>query len=200
MRKLRRVLLGSKPGSPATARPRSARPRSSTGNRRAARGVRLSERPLRTSSGSSNSSRNRESAWLVADWLNPTRAAARVTCRSLSRARSTTSRFKSTLASTRSCTLCMSIVPTLHWTHLQVDPMLLHTNQGETTMFVITGATGHVGSVAAETLLAAGHQVRVVVRDAAKAARLKALGAEVFVADLTDQAALARSVRGARGV
>src|SRR5690606_27036541 len=71
---------------------------------------------------------------------------------------------------------------------------------GETTMFVITGATGHVGSVAAETLLAAGHQVRVVVRDAAKAARSRALGAEVFVADLTDQAALARAVRGARGV
>jgi len=67
-------------------------------------------------------------------------------------------------------------------------------------MFVITGATGHTGSVAAETLLAAGQAVRVVVRDAAKAARLKALGAEVFVADLTDPAALARAVRGARGV
>jgi uncharacterized protein YbjT (DUF2867 family) len=67
-------------------------------------------------------------------------------------------------------------------------------------MFVITGATGHTGSVAAETLLAAGHSVRVVVRDAAKAARLKALGAEVFVADLGDPAALARAVRGARGV
>ena len=67
-------------------------------------------------------------------------------------------------------------------------------------MFVITGATGHTGSVAAETLLAAGQSVRVVVRDAAKAARLKALGAEVFVADLGDAQALARAVRGARGV
>lgn len=67
-------------------------------------------------------------------------------------------------------------------------------------MFVITGATGRTGSVAAQTLLAAGKKVRVVVRDAAKAERLKALGAEVFVADLTDQAALASAVRGAEGV
>jgi uncharacterized protein YbjT (DUF2867 family) len=67
-------------------------------------------------------------------------------------------------------------------------------------MFVITGATGHTGSVAAETLLGAGKKVRVVVRDAAKAERLKKRGAEVFVADLTDQSALARAVHGAEGV
>jgi uncharacterized protein YbjT (DUF2867 family) len=67
-------------------------------------------------------------------------------------------------------------------------------------MFVITGATGHVGSVAAETLLAAGAPVRVVVRDAAKAAGLKAHGAEVFEADLNDAEALGGALRGARGV
>jgi uncharacterized protein YbjT (DUF2867 family) len=67
-------------------------------------------------------------------------------------------------------------------------------------MFVITGATGHTGSVAAEKLLSAGKKVRAVVRDAAKAEHLKALGAEIFVADLSDQAALARAVRGAEGV
>src|SRR4051794_40082027 len=67
-------------------------------------------------------------------------------------------------------------------------------------MFVITGATGHSGSVAAEALLDAGKAVRVVVRDSAKAARLAARGAEVFVADLGDPAALARAVRGAEGV
>jgi uncharacterized protein YbjT (DUF2867 family) len=67
-------------------------------------------------------------------------------------------------------------------------------------MFVITGATGHVGSVVAQTLLAAGRAVRVVVRDGAKAERLKAQGAEVFVADLADTAALARAARGAEGV
>jgi uncharacterized protein YbjT (DUF2867 family) len=67
-------------------------------------------------------------------------------------------------------------------------------------MFVITGATGKTGSVAAKTLLAAGKKVRVVARDAKKAEALKALGAEVFVADLTDQAALERAVAGAEGV
>src|SRR5688572_5617535 len=67
-------------------------------------------------------------------------------------------------------------------------------------MYVITGATGHTGSVAARTLLEAGRKVRVVVRDATKAESLKALGAEVFVADLADPAALARAVRGAQGV
>jgi uncharacterized protein YbjT (DUF2867 family) len=68
------------------------------------------------------------------------------------------------------------------------------------TMFVITGATGRTGSVAAEALLSAGKKVRVVVREAAKAERLKGLGAEVFVADLGDPAALGRAVRGATGV
>jgi uncharacterized protein YbjT (DUF2867 family) len=63
-------------------------------------------------------------------------------------------------------------------------------------MFVITGATGRTGSVAAEALLSAGKSVRAVVRSASKAERLKALGAEVFVADLGDPAALGRAVRG----
>ncbi len=67
-------------------------------------------------------------------------------------------------------------------------------------MFVITGATGHVGSVAAETLLAAGKKVRVMVRDAAKAESLKAHGAEVAVADLHDAATFGSVVRGAEGV
>lgn len=67
-------------------------------------------------------------------------------------------------------------------------------------MYVITGATGRTGSVAAESLLAAGERVRVVVRDPAKAERLKARGADVFVADLEDQEAFARAVRGAQGV
>ena len=32
-------------------------------------------------------------------------------------------------------------------------------------MYVITGATGHVGSVAAETLLARGKRVRIFARE-----------------------------------
>ena len=67
-------------------------------------------------------------------------------------------------------------------------------------MFVITGATGNTGSIAAKTLLAAGKKVRAVVRDAAKAKFLADLGAEIFVADLSDQAALARAFEGAQGV
>lgn len=67
-------------------------------------------------------------------------------------------------------------------------------------MFVITGASGNTGSVAAQALLAAGQKVRVVVRNSAKAEALARHGAEVFVADLSDQEALGRAVEGARGV
>lgn len=67
-------------------------------------------------------------------------------------------------------------------------------------MFVVIGATGHTGSVVAKTLLAAGRKVRAVVRDAKKAEGLKALGAEPFVADLTDADALTRAAGGAEGV
>lgn len=67
-------------------------------------------------------------------------------------------------------------------------------------MFVITGATGNTGSIAVRALLSAGHPVRAVVRDAAKAKPLAELGAQIFVADLTDQAALAKAFEGAQGV
>lgn len=67
-------------------------------------------------------------------------------------------------------------------------------------MYVITGATGHSGSVAAQTLLAAGKQVRVVVRDASKAKALADKGAEVAVAQLYDEAALTKAFAGAEGV
>ena len=67
-------------------------------------------------------------------------------------------------------------------------------------MFVITGATGNTGSVAAQTLLAAGKAVRVVVRSAAKAKALAERGAEVVEADLNDEAALTAAFKGAEGV
>ncbi len=66
-------------------------------------------------------------------------------------------------------------------------------------MFVITGVTGHTGSVAASTLLAAGKPVRVVVRDAKKGEPWKAKGAEVAIAELTDRAAFAAALQGATG-
>lgn len=66
-------------------------------------------------------------------------------------------------------------------------------------MYVIAGVSGNTGSVAAARLLAAGEPVRVIVRDAAKGEAWRARGAEVAVADLDDQAALARALTGATG-
>ena len=66
-------------------------------------------------------------------------------------------------------------------------------------MYVIAGVSGNTGSVVADTLLAAGQPVRVIVRDAAKGAPWAARGAEVAVASLDDRAALARALAGARG-
>ena len=67
-------------------------------------------------------------------------------------------------------------------------------------MFVVTGATGHTGSVVASTLLDQKQKVRVVVREAQKGEAWKRRGAEVAVADLTDEAALAKAFAGADGV
>lgn len=67
-------------------------------------------------------------------------------------------------------------------------------------MFVVTGATGNTGSIVAETLLAAGAKVRVVVRDAAKAEAWKRRGAEVALAAFDDTAALTRAFAGATGL
>src|SRR5258708_8018240 len=66
-------------------------------------------------------------------------------------------------------------------------------------MFVITAITGKVGGGVANTLLAAGCDVRAVVRDAAKGAPWKARGCEVAVADLADVDRLARAREGAEG-
>ncbi len=66
-------------------------------------------------------------------------------------------------------------------------------------MYVVAGATGNTGSVVAETLLAQGKRVRVVVRDASRAASLAARGAEIAIAELTDANALTRALEGAEG-
>jgi uncharacterized protein YbjT (DUF2867 family) len=67
-------------------------------------------------------------------------------------------------------------------------------------MFVIAGVSGRTGAVAAETLLARGQPVRVIVRDAAKGEAWKKKGAEVAVADLADVKALTAALAGAKGV
>jgi uncharacterized protein YbjT (DUF2867 family) len=66
-------------------------------------------------------------------------------------------------------------------------------------MYAITGVTGRTGSVVAETLLAQGKQVRVVVRDLAKGTPWKARGAQVAIADFDDLDALTRAFAGTQG-
>lgn len=67
-------------------------------------------------------------------------------------------------------------------------------------MFVVLGATGHTGAVVAEKLLDAGKKVRVLVRDATKAAALAKRGAEVVTGSVESEADLTRAFAGAEGV
>jgi uncharacterized protein YbjT (DUF2867 family) len=67
-------------------------------------------------------------------------------------------------------------------------------------MYVITGATGYTGSVAADKLLATGAKVRVIGRDPKRLERFTKKGAEAVVADMTDAAALKKAFSGARAV
>lgn len=64
-------------------------------------------------------------------------------------------------------------------------------------MYVITGATGYTGSVAAEKLLASGAKVRVIGRDAKRLERFSKMGAEAVVADMADPAAAEKAFSGA---
>jgi uncharacterized protein YbjT (DUF2867 family) len=67
-------------------------------------------------------------------------------------------------------------------------------------MIAITGANGNTGRVIANNLLARGEKVRVIGRDSGRLARFVQKGAEAFVADLTNSAALTKAFEGARGV
>jgi len=66
-------------------------------------------------------------------------------------------------------------------------------------MFVIAGVTGHVGSVAAEALLARKQPLKVIVRDARKGEAWARKGAEVAVGSLEDEKFLTGALRGASG-
>jgi uncharacterized protein YbjT (DUF2867 family) len=57
-------------------------------------------------------------------------------------------------------------------------------------MYIVLGATGHIGSAVAASLLRAGAAVTVVTRDAKKAASWRMRGAEAAVLDMTDVDAL----------
>jgi uncharacterized protein YbjT (DUF2867 family) len=64
-------------------------------------------------------------------------------------------------------------------------------------MYVILGASGHTGSIIADSLLLKGEKVRVVGRDAGRLQRFERKGAEAFTADLSDAAALTKAFSGA---
>jgi uncharacterized protein YbjT (DUF2867 family) len=61
---------------------------------------------------------------------------------------------------------------------------------------LVTGVSGHTGSVVAQTLLEQKQKVRVLVRDAAKGERWKKRGAEVSVGSVDDAHAMAAALRG----
>ena len=67
-------------------------------------------------------------------------------------------------------------------------------------MYVITGATGNIGSKAADILLARGEKVRVVGRSKDRLQRFVDKGAEAAVGDLKDSAFLAGAFTGATAV
>lgn len=67
-------------------------------------------------------------------------------------------------------------------------------------MFVIAGASGNTGRVAAESLLAGKQRVRVLARAPSKVAALRDAGAEVANVDLGDVDGLAGALAGAAGV
>jgi uncharacterized protein YbjT (DUF2867 family) len=67
-------------------------------------------------------------------------------------------------------------------------------------MIAITGATGNTGKPATEALLAKNQKVRAIGRDNKKLEPLVAKGAEAFVANPDDAAALAKAFTGADAV
>jgi uncharacterized protein YbjT (DUF2867 family) len=65
------------------------------------------------------------------------------------------------------------------------------------TKYVVLGASGHVGGVAASRLLAAGKNVRVVARNVTRLAEFAARGAEVVPGSIDDPPFLRRAFDGA---
>jgi nucleoside-diphosphate-sugar epimerase len=64
----------------------------------------------------------------------------------------------------------------------------------------VTGATGFIGGRLVDALIEGGHDVRVLVRDPAKAGSLRRPGVELVRGDLGDPASLEEAVSGAQGV
>jgi uncharacterized protein YbjT (DUF2867 family) len=64
-------------------------------------------------------------------------------------------------------------------------------------MYAILGGSGNTGHVVAKTLLERGQKVRAIGRNATHLQPLAALGAELFIADVTDASALTKAFQGA---
>jgi uncharacterized protein YbjT (DUF2867 family) len=67
-------------------------------------------------------------------------------------------------------------------------------------MYAIIGATGHTGSLVAETLLAKGERVRAVGRSKDRLAKLARNGAETVEGDIVDSGFLTKAFTGVRAV
>lgn len=67
-------------------------------------------------------------------------------------------------------------------------------------MYAIVGASGNTGGVIAEKLLASGKKVRAIGRNAGHLEHLTSRGAEAFIANVTDAAALIKAFDGASAV
>ena len=67
-------------------------------------------------------------------------------------------------------------------------------------MYAVTGITGRVGGVVANTLLDAGVSVRAIVRDDTKSAAWKKRGCEIALADMNDSEALTAAFTGVDAV
>jgi uncharacterized protein YbjT (DUF2867 family) len=65
-------------------------------------------------------------------------------------------------------------------------------------MYTILGATGNIGSVISNALIAKGERVRVVGRNAGRLQPFVQRGAEAFVGDITDAQVMTRALTGAR--
>jgi uncharacterized protein YbjT (DUF2867 family) len=70
----------------------------------------------------------------------------------------------------------------------------------EEKMFVITGASGHIGSVIAENLLKNGKKVRAIARNREHLKNLEKLGAESFPGNVQDASFLSKAFQGATAV
>jgi uncharacterized protein YbjT (DUF2867 family) len=81
-----------------------------------------------------------------------------------------------------------------------LDCTLIKESDTEVMMYVITGATGNTGNIIARTLLGQGQKVRAIGRSADRLQPLAAEGAQPFVCDVHDTAALTQAFTGAKAV